>query len=104
LKIGYLSSSKQCQLKDFKETIYIPKPYVTEPLTLCFNRGKDIVLLVSIEGFFNHMLSCLAGADMAMETSNIVNKEAVKKLAHGWSGRTPRLTGRGGCVPCAGAG
>jgi hypothetical protein len=78
--VGCFSSSKQSQLKDLEETIHVLKPYVTKPLTLCFNGGKDIILLILIVSFLN-LACCLAVADIALETPEVVNKEAVKKLA-----------------------
>ena len=57
--VGCFPSAKQSQLKDLEKTIHVLKAYVAKPLALCFNGGKNVLLLVGplIVGLFD-LLPC----------------------------------------------
>ena len=77
--VGWFPSSKQSQFKGLEEAIHVLKAYVTKPLALCFNGGKNVFCLVGslIEGFFD-FVSRFARAGDAVELQKVVDEKAVK--------------------------
>ena len=79
--VGYLPSSKKCQLKDFEEAINISEAYLPQPLALVFDPCQDVFLLVrALVVFVGDGISVGIGVVFAVKVVQVIDEKVVEQL------------------------